>query len=246
MNNSDKINYLSTLTAIILLISTAFFYSKNIKLKKDTASQTPKIESENIFSDPIFSTSLITPNDWKTYRSQKYGIEFKYPPKYGGSEIKVDEGNPSANFNITLNDGNAGVILGINVSKSQSLTKQETKDLIKNLIKEELERRNDVYLQNSQEIIISPEITAYKISFLTKTICRNEKIGYERLFSYYYVNDYKQNSSAFINGESAIEYDQCPPDEPIIPKYQSRELYQNEFKQYIYTNQVISTIKFIK
>lgn len=250
----SKLSYLLVPVSIILLIFNAIFYSKINTFKKENLvsknriseleNKILKANSGNIFNNLTFSAPKITPANWKTYRSDKYGIEFEYPPRYGSYEVKIDEGNPSDYFDIRIHH-EKGFIMGINVYKEQSPSREETKKSIEDLIVRELENRNDAYLQNSQEIIISPDITAYKVSFLTRAMCKTEKIGYENLFSYYIIDDYKQNSSAFINMEHVVESNQCPPDEPIIPYYQSKEVYQNEFRQYIYDDQIISTFRFI-
>lgn len=256
----NKLNYLSISAIIILLISTAFFYSKNINLKQDIALQISKTKSENIFSDPNFSVLRKIPADWKTYRNEKYGFEIKYPSKFMQFDNKIEEDKTGqSNYEISLYHNippdiiaepfkssiNKELSLGMGIGKVSN--SEEMKKIIQSAILE-WQDRADAYLQNSEEIIISSDIKVYKLSFLYKTQCQTPVgINDENLNTLYYITNYNKNLYVLVSGISTIKFNQCAHPDFFDPSYtQSKEYYQNQLRQYILNDQIISTIKFIK
>ena len=68
---------------VLVLVSAAgyFFLRSNLFTKNNTAEVRPTSQSSPSYQVPTLMKNEDIPENWKTYTSQKYNFEFKYPPE---------------------------------------------------------------------------------------------------------------------------------------------------------------------
>ena len=84
MNNKQGFIPLALLIAILIAVAGGgvyYFVKQNQSIAPDLNQQTTSLPQQ---------TQSSVPEDWKTYRNEKYGFEFRYP---GGLSVNFNEGD---------------------------------------------------------------------------------------------------------------------------------------------------------
>ena len=101
MSNQKGFSKVAIIIIVLILIGGAYF----IFNKKDRSVSIQDVKNQNSQSNNSSADQLAMDN-WKTYKNNKYGFEFKYPPslKIGGNddEIMASYGGHSVNFMIRI------------------------------------------------------------------------------------------------------------------------------------------------
>jgi hypothetical protein len=194
----------------------------------------------------ILSNSDMDISNWKTCTNKEYGFEIKYPKEITGAEIKLREDKEAmCQILIYLElpylesswEDLTESIVGINGYKISS---DEIDGTIRMFI-DEWRERTMPDLESQVEIIIPENIKARKVSSLNRYNCIGDCD--EDLGVYYYIPDYDQNLLVVAEGSFTIEKSPFYSD-PLY--WQTKNLCQNQFREMIIFEKIISTFRFIK
>lgn len=180
------------ITTVVLIGGTYFVFSKN---RENIPAQ--NTEDQNSQSGSSVGGDL-SMNDWKTYRSEKYGLEFKYPADWKIQEYK------SGNID-------KGVSIGLDPMETISQSSYETLDRTPGLITITLGKKNPFnvfekeYFESLEKSEIGKGISARKIEEKTGENEPNPYYFNRHILTYYFGNKVNYFQS-YVESDFTVEY----------------------------------------
>ena len=191
MSNQKGFSKIVLIIIVLILIGGVYF----IFGKKEKNIPAQNIENESSQSSQLIGGDL-SMNEWKTYKNEKYGLDFKYPSNWKIQEYK------SGNIEN-------GVSIGLDPMKTISQSSYETLDRTPGLITIALGKKNPFnvlekeYFESLEKSEIGQGISARKIEDKTGENEPNPYYFNRHILVYYFGNS---SFGDYVESDFSVEY----------------------------------------
>ena len=194
MSNKKGFSKVAIIIIVLIVIGGAYF----VFSKKDRGVSVQDAENQNSQSSNLLTDQLSIDN-WKTYRNDQYGLEFKYPVDWKIQEYKIG--------NI-----NNGVFIGLDPLETISQSSFETLDRTPGLITISLGKENPAnvlekgYFESLEKSEIGQGISARKTEEKTGENDAPNPYYFNRHILTYYFGNRTNYLGNYVESDFEVKY----------------------------------------